>query len=167
MAGYRNYKVKGIYPNSKRNGAIIISSSILELKTQDEVIKAFPVLKQLRPHLNESSFLELVIAAQLEDKYKMFAFLEDDMIIAVIGFKPMITLSNGKFVWVCDLVTGENQRSKGYGEKLLTYVHLWAKENNYESVSLSSGLQRTDAHRFYENRMNYNKVSYVFKTTLI
>jgi hypothetical protein len=37
---------------------------------------------------------------------------------------------------------------------------------NYESVALSSGLQRTNAHRFYENKMDHNKVSYVFKSTL-
>ncbi|TFB12835.1 GNAT family N-acetyltransferase, partial [Filobacillus milosensis] len=32
--------------------------------------------------------------------------------------------------------------------------------------ALSSGLQRTDAHRFYEDRMDYDKVSYVFKSSL-
>ena len=123
-------------------------------------------MKQLRTHLDESSYLELVIDAQEKDRYKMFALLDDDEIVAVTGFKPMITLYYGRFVWVCDLVTDTNKRSKGYGEKLLTYVHKWAKENNYESVALSSGLQRTDAHRFYEDKMNYDKVSYVFKTSL-
>ena len=132
----------------------------------NEIIKAFPVMKQLRTHLDENTYLELVIDAQENDKYKMFALLDNDEIVAVIGFKPMITLSSGRFIWVCDLVTDTTIRSKGYGEKLLTYVHEWAKENNYESVALSSGLQRTDAHRFYENKMNYDKVSYVFKTTL-
>lgn len=67
---------------------------------------------------------------------------------------------------MCDLVTVVNNRSKGYGKKLLSYVHQWAKENKYESVALSSGLQRTDAHRFYEHKMGYDKVSYVLKTTL-
>ena len=96
----------------------------------------------------------------------MFALFDGEEIVAVTGFKPMITLYYGRFVWVCDLVTDTNKRSKGHGENLLTFVHEWAKENNYESVALSSGLQRTYAHRFYENKMNYDKVSYVFKTTL-
>jgi GNAT superfamily N-acetyltransferase len=135
----------------------------MELKTQNEVIKAFPVIKQLRPHLNESSFLELAVAAQLEDKYKMFALLEDGIVVAVIGFKPMITLSSGRYIWICDLVTDAKQRSKGYGEKLLNYVEEWGRENNYNSVSLSSGVQRMDAHRFYNEKLNYEKVSYVFK----
>jgi GNAT superfamily N-acetyltransferase len=140
--------------------------TIKELQSRNEIIEAFPVMKQLRTHLDESSYLELVIDAQEKDRYKMFALFDDDEIVAIIGFKPMITLYYGRFVWVCDLVTDTSKRSKGYGEKLLTYVHEWAKENNYESVALSSGLQRTDVHRFYEDKMNYDKVSYVFKTSL-
>ena len=140
--------------------------TIKELQSHDEIIEAFPVMKQLRTHLDESIYLELVIAAQENDGYKVFALLEGNEIVAVIGFKPMITLSSGRFIWICDLVADANRRSKGYGEKLLTYVQEWAKENNYESVSLSSGLQRTDAHRFYEDKMKYAKTSYVFKTTL-
>lgn len=113
--------------------------------------------------MDESTYFELVIAAQENDRYKMFALLDGTEIVAVTGFKPMITLSSGRFIWICDLVTDTNIRSKGYGEKLLTYVHEWAKENNYVSVSLSSRLHRTDAHRFYEDKMKYAKASYVYK----
>lgn len=140
--------------------------TIKELQSRDELIAAYPVIKQLRTHLDERTYIELVIAAQEHDKYKMFALVDQDEIVAVIGFKSMITLSSGRYIWICDLVTDTTKRSKGYGEKLLTFVHEWAKENNYVSVSLSSGLQRIDAHRFYENKMDYVKASYVFKKNL-
>lgn len=52
------------------------------------------------------------------------------------------------------------------GKSLLSFVHEWARNNNFESVALSSGLQRTEAHRFYEEKMAYDKVSYVFKHAL-
>ena len=139
---------------------------IKELKSHKEIIEAFPIMKKLRTHLDESTYLELVLEAQEVDRYKMLALIDDDKIVAVTGFKHMTTLYYGGFVWVCDLVTDTNIRSKGYGEKLLKYVHEWARENKYESIALSSGLQRTDAHRFYEDRMNNDKVSYVFKTSL-
>ena len=142
------------------------SLTIKELQSRNEVIEAFPVMRQLRTHLDESSYLELVSEAQEKEGYKMFALFDGNDIVAVIGFQPMITLYYGRFIWVCDLVTDVNKRSEGYGEKLLSYVHNWARENNYESVALSSGLQRIDAHRFYENKMNYDKVSYVFKASL-
>ncbi|MFC7393826.1 GNAT family N-acetyltransferase [Scopulibacillus cellulosilyticus] len=140
--------------------------TIKELKSQNEVIEAFPVVKQLRTHLDENTYLDLVLDAQKNDSYKMFALIEDNEIVAVIGFKLMITLYYGRFVWVCDLVTDSKNRSKGYGKKLLTYVHQWAEDHHYECVALSSGLQRKDAHRFYEDKMNYDKISYVFKHPL-
>lgn len=139
------------------------NSSIIELKTKEDILAAFSIIKQLRTHLDEHTYLALVEEAQERDSYKMFALLDREEIVAVIGFKPMITLYYGRFVWVCDLVTDQNKRSKGYGEQLLSYVHTWAKKHAYESVALSSGLQREAAHRFYENKMEYDKVSYVFK----
>lgn len=136
---------------------------IRELKTKNEFLEAFPVMKQLRTHLTKDTYLELVLEAQENDRYIMLALNDGTEIVAVAGYKPMTTLYYGRFVWVCDLVTDTNKRSKGYGEKLLTYIHEWAKKNNYDSVALSSGLNRIDAHRFYQEKMNYEKVSYVFK----
>ncbi len=143
-----------------------LSLSIKELMTEDDWRKAFSVMNQLRTHLTENLYLELVRDARKTDGYRMAAIFEEEQLVAVIGFKPMITLYYGRFIRVCDLVTDQARRSKGYGEKLLAHVHQWAKENQYESVALSSGLQRTDAHRFYEQKMDYEKVSYVFKAPL-
>ncbi|MDQ0351939.1 GNAT superfamily N-acetyltransferase [Alkalibacillus filiformis] len=136
------------------------------LQSKEELAKAFPIMNQLRTHLDEQTYFDLVEDAQKNDQYRMAALYDQGDMVAVVGFKPMITLYYGRFVWVCDLVTDTNKRSKGYGEKLLEYVQSWAKENGYASVALSSGLSRTDAHRFYEEKMDYDKLSYVFKRDL-
>lgn len=139
-----------------------LKGTIKELTTESEWKEAFPVMKQLRTHLDESTYLSLVKEARENDDYKMFALYDNGKVVAVTGFMPMVTLYNGRFIWVCDLVTEQAHRSKNHGENLLRYVHHWAKENGYSLVSLSSGLQRTDAHRFYEEKMDYDKTSYVF-----
>lgn len=139
--------------------------TIKELHSQYEIREAFPIMRQLRTHLDETTYLELVLEAQEKEEYKLFGLFDGNDLVAVIGFQPMITLYYGKYIWVCDLVTDGLKRSNGYGDKLLSYVHGWATENNYETVALSSGLQRTEAHRFYEEKMGYNKVSYVFKAS--
>jgi len=133
-----------------------------ELRTKEEILAGFSVMKHLRTHLDENSYLELVLEAQQKEGYRLVALYDHGKMVAITGFMPMITLYNGHFIWVCDLVTAPSERSKGYGEKLLSYVHQWAEENGYGIVSLSSGLQRVDAHRFYEEKMQYDKVSYVF-----
>ena len=139
---------------------------IKELESTSELLAAFPIMKQLRTHLDETTYLELVKEAKEKDSYRILALQDGNEIISVIGFKPMITLYYGRFVWVCDLVTDQGKRSKGYGEKLLDHIEKWAKANGYSSVALSSGLQREDAHRFYEEKMEYDRVSYVFRKVL-
>jgi len=138
------------------------SYEIRELENEQEWIKAFSIMKQLRTQLDEDSYLELVKEATQKENYKMAALFINSKMIAVTGFMPMITLYNGRFTWVCDLITDNSYRSKGYGEALIEYVQNWSKENGFDIVSLSSGLQRKDAHRFYEQKMGYNKTSYVY-----
>ncbi|GKU84724.1 N-acetyltransferase [Niallia sp. NCCP-28] len=135
---------------------------IEELTSELKWKEAFPLMKQLRTHLDETNYLQLVQEAREKNQYKMAALYKNTQITAVIGFMPMVTLYNGRFIWVCDLITDANNRSKGYGTKLLSYVEEWSKKHGYDIVSLSSGLQRIDAHRFYEEKMEYNKGSYVF-----
>ncbi|MCP8615442.1 GNAT family N-acetyltransferase [Salirhabdus salicampi] len=140
-----------------------MGDNIEELSTKDSWERAFPIMYQLRPHLKLDTYIQLVQEAVELDRYKMYGLFEKEQLVSVVGFKPMTTLYYGRFVWVCDLVTKEEHRSKGYGERLLDYVHSWATERDYDHVALSSGLERYHAHRFYEHKMNYEKVSYVFK----
>jgi GNAT superfamily N-acetyltransferase len=136
---------------------------IVELLTDADLIDGFPVMKQLRSHLEEQAYLDIVKEARQMEGYRQFALHENESIVAVIGFQPMITLYYGKYIWICDLVTDSSVRSKGYGEELLSFVQDLVRDEGYQTVALSSGLQREEAHRFYEDKMGYDKVSFVFK----
>ena len=139
---------------------------IAELITDTEIMDGYQVMKQLRSHLDEQTYMTIIKEAKIKEDYRQFALREKEKIVAVIGFQPMITLYYGKYIWVCDLVTDASVRSKGYGRKLLAFTQELVKSEGYEAVALSSGLQREEAHRFYEERMGYDKVSFVFKKTL-
>lgn len=139
---------------------------IKEMKTKEQWLEAFQVMQELRQHLDEKTYLDLVEEAHQKDMYRIYALYDGGELVAVTGFKPMITLYYGRFVWVCDLVTSEQHRSKGYGKKLLTFVENWAVENGYQSVALSSGVQKKEAHRFYKEKMFYEPVSLVFRKGL-
>lgn len=135
--------------------------SIKHYETKDELRKGFTVLKQLRTHLNENSFLALYHQMKQEG-YKLIGIEEDGKTVAVTGIIILTNLYNGKHVFVYDLVTDESNRSKGYGEQLLNYVHEYGKQNGCGQVVLESGLQRINAHRFYEEKMKYDKRSFAF-----
>ncbi|MBJ3885602.1 GNAT family N-acetyltransferase [Salmonella enterica subsp. enterica serovar Kentucky] len=137
-----------------------------ELHSETELKEVYPIMRQLRPHLDETSFVELVKEAREAESYTLFALYEGDMRVALAGFLPRVSLNQGRHVWVADLVTCEKHRSKGFGKKLLGAVEEWAKRNGLASIALSSGVQRADAHRFYEDKMEYKKASYLFRKAL-
>lgn len=138
---------------------------IKHLQTKVELLEGFQVLKELRPHLTEDAFLEIYETMNKEG-YELFAYVEEDEIVAVTGIITLTNFYDGRHIYVYDLVTKSTIRSKGYGEKLLAYIERLGKERGCEKVTLSSGLPRVDAHRFYEKKMDYDKTSYVFRKEL-
>lgn len=139
--------------------------TIKELTTEQEWLQAFPVMHELRRHLDETSYLRGLLDMR-EQGYKLFALYEGAEIAAVAGVAISTNFYYGRHVWVYDLVTHSEKRSEGYGERLLSFIQQWAKDNDCEKVALSSGLQRKDAHRFYEDKMGYDKPSFVFTRSL-
>ncbi|EGK08573.1 GNAT family N-acetyltransferase [Kroppenstedtia eburnea] len=136
--------------------------NIRELTTEAEWRRAYPVMKELRTHLEPESYLQLVQEMRGEG-YRLFALEEDGEILAVTGVTIRTTLYYGKHLFIHDLVTRADRRSRGCGERLLSYVEEWGRSRGCGSVALTSGLARRDAHRFYEERMGYDRVSHVFR----
>lgn len=136
-------------------------TTVHELTTEREWVAAFPVIAQLRTHLNEASYLDY-LREMTDDGYRLFAISVDDEIVSLAGVAIRVNMYNGRHVWVYELVTDADRRSEGHGQKLLSFVEEWAGKNDCELVALSSGLQREDAHRFYEERAGMTRTSYVY-----
>lgn len=140
-------------------------TKILELKSNDEWLKAFPVMNQLRTDLTKDSYIDLLTEMRKQG-YRLFALYEEDKIVCVAGVTFKVNFYNKRHLYIYDLVTDSSYRSKGYGHKLLEFIHQWAKDNGAEYVALESATQRTDAHRFYEDNFNYDKWCYSFRKQL-
>jgi GNAT superfamily N-acetyltransferase len=138
---------------------------IREIETETARREVFPVLQELRTHLDLERFEELY--AQMEaEGYRLFAGYDDGDPVAVAGVKVATNFYLGRHAFVYDLVTAADRRSEGFGEELLSFVHEWATERGCEAVELESGLWREDAHRFYTDRMGYETYCYSFKYDL-
>ncbi len=119
-------------------------------QTDAEILKCFPVMNQLRPHLVQTEFVERVKRQQSNDGFAL-VYLTDPTgaVKSVAGFRINECLSVGRYLYVDDLVTSEADRSLGFGEKLFGWLVNHAKENNCALFELDSGVQRFAAHRFY------------------
>ncbi|UOY94407.1 GNAT family N-acetyltransferase [Ectobacillus sp. JY-23] len=125
-----------------------------------EVLHAFSVMQELRPHLSEKTYLQLYQDMK-KSGYTLIGLYVDGEIVALGGVAIMTNFYSLKHVYVYDLITAAKHRSKGYGKTLLSYIEQWGKDQGCTSVELTSGFQRIDAHRFYE-REGYIKKSYSF-----
>lgn len=119
------------------------------VNTDEEIQACFHVLAQLRPHVKEEAFIN-IIRDQFKKGYQLVAVISNNNVVAVAGFHLRKNLAWGKYLYVEDLVSEQKQRSTGLGHMLLKWLHNQAKENNCDQLHLDSGIQRKDAHRFYE-----------------
>lgn len=139
-------------------------TEIRELTTEAEWREAFPVLRELRDHLTEQTYLEY-LREMREEGYRLFAVFEDEDVLAVAGAGVRTNFYNGRHLFVYDLVTRPDRRSEGHGGRLMGFLEDWARERDCESITLESGLWREDAHRFYEDRLGMDRYCYTFKKT--
>ena len=139
---------------------------IVELTTDEEFRQAFPVMNELRTHLMRVEEYEAQLSEMRRDGYRLFAAVEDERYLALAGIAIRTNFYYGKFLYVYDLITSESVRSKGHGKALLDHLEDLARSEGCQTLALSSGTQRVDAHRFYEDKMGYDRVSYVFKKEL-
>ena len=116
--------------------------------TDEEISRCFDVIFQLRPHLDPAAFVPRIRRMQADGF--VLAFLEENnRVAAVAGFRYMDLLFSGKTLYVDDLVTDSAARSRGHGSRLLDWLKAAARANGCSTLTLDSGVQRTDAHRFY------------------
>lgn len=117
--------------------------------TDSDIARCFAVMAQLRPHLIEADFVDRIRQMQA-DKFQL-AFLEDELgvVRSVAGYRVMEKLHSGRTLYVDDLVTDADSRSKGHGDRLFDWLVARARALGCDEFSLDSGTQRVDAHRFY------------------
>lgn len=122
-------------------------------RTEADIRKCWPVMKLLRPHLEEAAFVPLV-KEMLSEGYELAFIEKNGMAAAAIGYRYQQKLHDGKQIYVDDLSTLEEHRGKGYAGQLLDFVCDLAKKRGYACVTLDSGvgLHRQDAHRLYAHK---------------
>ena len=128
--------------------------------TLKELDVVYEVLVQLRPSLSFKEFDDLAYDMR-EISYKMIGLFERGKLITYAGVAVQTNFYHKRHLYVFDLVTDKEYRSKNYGYEMLDYLEVYAKTAMCENIVLSSGLQRESAHKFYEKN-GFSKKSFVF-----
>ncbi len=123
--------------------------SIAVAETTSDLERCFPVMLELRPHLDAVPFLAQVQRQRREHGYRLVYIEDGGEVRAVAGFRIAEFLAWGKTLYVDDLVTRAVDRSQGYGDRLFDWLVEHARAQGCDQFHLDSGVQRFGAHRFY------------------
>lgn len=133
-------------------------------ETDEQIQNCFDVMAQLRPHLIRNEFVPLVRHLQSHG-YEMAFIQQGGDIVAVAGYRIVTNLHMGRHLYVEDLVTSREVRSRGYGKELLDWLRNKAELNGCSYLDLDSGTQRGPAHKFYFGQ-GFTIASYHFSEKL-
>jgi len=126
-----------------------VNAVVRTLTTDEDILAARGVMRQLRPQIPEADYLFTVRRMMQTDGYLQAAVFDGDAVVAVAGYRFMEMLFAGKTLYVDDLNTDETRRSRGYGKALMDWLKREARERGCVQLQLDSGVQREQTHRFY------------------
>jgi len=122
----------------------------IELAESDvDILACFQVMRHLRDLGDPTVFLRRVRSQRLSG-YQLAALRDEGAPAAVAGFRLGENLAWGRHLYVDDLVTLPERRSRGYGAALLSWLADFGRRRGAGELHLDSGKQRLAAHRFYE-----------------
>jgi ribosomal protein S18 acetylase RimI-like enzyme len=140
-----------------------MSISFQPITTPAEVRSIFPLMQQLRPHLISADELVERWQRQTQDSYRIVALYDAERLCALAGYRVQENLVYGRFLYLDDLVSDANARSKGYGAMLIAHVLEQAAALACSKLVLDTALSNSLAQRFY-NRCGLLATSMRFNT---
>lgn len=121
---------------------------IHEAQSDTDILRCFPVMHELRPHLLHDEFVSR-IRRQMTAGYRLAFAARNGEIMAVAGYRFFEMLAWGKAMYVDDLVSTETSRGHGFGSRLFDWLVELACKSGCDQFHLDSGVHRFAAHRFY------------------
>ncbi len=109
------------------------------------------VIRELRPELDQAVFEARWLYQAEHLQYRLIAAWIGEQVAAIMGLRPVATLSRGRFLHIDDLVVHPDYRRDGIGTALIRWAEAEARHAGMGSVYLDS---RSDAVEFYR-RLGY------------
>jgi GNAT superfamily N-acetyltransferase len=94
--------------------------------------------------------------------YAMWVAEDSGRVIGLTGVFVHLALEyDGFYGRLLGLVVEEAYRGRGIGRRLLDQTEQWLQERGVNKLTLTSGKQRTEAHKFYR-RLGYAETGFRF-----
>ncbi|MBI1328022.1 MAG: GNAT family N-acetyltransferase [Alphaproteobacteria bacterium] len=122
--------------------------NIREARSDADYHRAFPIIRQLLPHLDMQTYARRVFIARATG-YRMYIGLINKEVAGVIGIIANHNLHDGFVTYVEHVVVDDKFRGMGYGHELLSFAEKRAIEEGCNLIELDVDTGRDDVEKFY------------------
>lgn len=127
---------------------------IIECQSEEEILQNYEILQCLYPeqdypHITQTNYAAM-IPELIAQGYRQVIAIQDNQTLGIAGFSIVTRLYLGRTMRITDLVIQDSHRGTGIGSQLVDYIKQSAIQQQCRALVLDTGIQRKDAHRFYE-----------------
>jgi ribosomal protein S18 acetylase RimI-like enzyme len=109
----------------------------------------YDLLKHLRMELTFIEFESIYNEAKASTQYELIGVELDNQLVALMGYRILFDFVHGKHLYIDDLVTSTEMRSKGFGAKLLGHAEKIASSLGCRRIRLCTGTDNDRGQSFY------------------
>lgn len=135
---------------------------IREARSDADYHSAYPIIRQLFPHLDMQTYARRVFVARATG-YRMFVGYINDEVVGVIGIMPNHNLHDGFVTYIEHVVVDKRHRGHGYGTQLVNFAENRALEEGCHLIELDTDLGAETAEALYKKSGYTQSGHYYFK----
>lgn len=124
---------------------------IRDLKTKDELLSTFSIVKEMYPTLTFEVYTN-DLDLMLSNNYGQIAVFEGDECLGLSGYWFGSKLWCGRYLECDNVIISEKHRSKGIGKVLFDHLQKKAEELDCTMMALDSYTDNFKAHKFFYNQ---------------
>ena len=123
--------------------------TIKELNTFEEMLEAFPLIKQAHQHMTFAAYKDSIREMIAVNNFKMIGAFSNDKIVGVSGYWVLLMLYCGRYIQASNLVVDQEMQSRGIGKKILHHIEKIGKKMNCAKMVLDSYTENKRSHPLY------------------
>lgn len=136
--------------------------TIREARSDADYHAAYPLIRQLFPHLDMQTYARRVFVARATG-YRMFVGELAGDVVGVIGTMPNHNLHDGFVTYIEHVVVDQRYRGQGFGSQLIAFAEQRALEEGCKLIELDTDLGNDKAAKLYEKSGYKQSGHYYYK----
>jgi ribosomal protein S18 acetylase RimI-like enzyme len=129
-----------------RHGMISLELRLVE---ESNIYDCYDLMKELRPNLESPDDFVGQWRRQTAEGYQLIGLWEGNIPYALAGYRVQENFIHGRFLYVDDLITDEQERGMGLGASLIYALKVKASVEGCNKLVLDTGMSNFLAQRFY------------------